>query len=464
MKVMPVSLAPVSIRIGQFSNFPCRLGSYEASLFSIFVHHPATKSWDDEVLQTNILPLYFSNKYLRRSKHSDSSSMRSNSGFQSSVHDKYRSNAQAYDKSLLQKLDARRGSDNTTPPRSFSKPILSSSANDTSPTQRSAFEQRHPVQLKPLSLPINTSRPILADSPLARWTETPATMSPRNPYSRFGMQGGHDFRSSTDTIESERSPLPFTRRSISGSVMSMADDASITNRSRETYDQRVSPDQDADFQMEETGLRRLHIDDFHGRADPGYSPGLTAGQKRRASSPPGDDGPSLHTVGSQSDLYRRRESASRMSPSPRYHSTSGSVSSTTSGPRSNSYASSLSIGGSSITSMGSYGRLSPGGISPVPTDGSDSPYVTSVSLDPSPRGALSRPTHSRTLSETRPIMTSRKLSDSMIHTQHSSGPKIQGVFICECCPKKPKKFDSQDELRYTTLSQLDFLEASDTII
>jgi len=94
--------------------------------------------------------------------------------------------------------------------------------------------------------------------------------------------------------------------------------------------------------------------------------------------------------------------------------------------------------------MNSYGRLSPGGLSPVPTDGSDSPYVTSLSLNPSPRGSLSRPNHTRTLSETRPIMTSRKLSDGLGHPKHT--PKMQGVFICECCPKKPKKFDSQEEL------------------
>lgn len=125
--------------------------------------------------------------------------------------------------------------------------------------------------------------------------------------------------------------------------MSVGDDScSITSRSRDGYDRRVSPDNDVDFQMEEAGLRRLHIEDYTGRNDP-YSPGATAGQKRRASSPPVDGGPSLHTVGSSSDLYRRRESVSRTSPSPRFHSLSGSISSTTSGPRSNSYASTLSI-------------------------------------------------------------------------------------------------------------------------
>jgi hypothetical protein len=97
--------------------------------------------------------------------------------------------------------------------------------------------------------------------------------------------------------------------------------------------------------------------------------------------------------------------------------------------------------------MNSYGRLSPGGISPVPTDGSDSPYVTSLSLNPSPRGSLSRTNHQRTLSESRPLMTSRKLSDSINNAKQSNVPRMQGGFICECCPKKPKKFDSQEELK-----------------
>lgn len=304
--------------------------------------------------------------------------------------------------------------------------------------------------MKPLSLPIITSRPGLVESPLSQWADTPlSSISPGRsyPYPRFGGQSQFDHRSPSDTAESDRSPAPYIRRSGSSSVMSIGDDASsVTSRSRDSYDQRVSPDHDVDFHMEEAGLRRLHLDDYSARSD-AYSPGSTAGQKRRASSPPGDEGPSLHTVGSASDLYRRRESASRTSPAPRFHSTSGSVSSTASAPRSGSYVSALSAGGSSITSLNSYGRLSPGGLSPGASDMSDSPYVTSLSLNPSPRGTLSRTNHSRTISETRPLMTSRKLSDSMSHGKHNGAPKMQGVFMCECCPKKPKKFDSQEELK-----------------
>ncbi len=292
------------------------------------------------------------------------------------------------------------------------------------------------MQLKPLSLPIITSRSGLVESPLSRCPLS-SGISPGNPYPRFGIQGQFDYRSPIDSADSDRSPLPYSRRSGSSSIMD--DASSVTSRSRESYDSRVSPEDNDDFQMEEAGLRRLYLED--------YSAGATAGQKRRASSPPGEDGPSLHTVGSASDLFRRRESGSRTSPAPRFHATSGSVSSTASGLRNNSYASTMSLAASSTTSMGSYGRLSPGGISPGGTDMSDSPYVTSLSLNSSPQGSVSRPPHQRTLSETRPLMSSRKLSDSINHSKPNSVPKMQGVFMCECCPKKPKKFDSQEELK-----------------
>jgi len=192
-------------------------------------------------------------------------------------------------------------------------------------------------------------------------------------------------------------------------------------------------------------MRRLHIEDYSSRPD-GYSPSATAGQKRRASSPPLDDGPSMSTVGSTSDLFRRREIGSRTSPG--FHMPTGSMSSTTSDRRSNSYSTTLSISGSSITSMASsgFGHLSPGGVSPIPTDGSESPYATSLSLNPSPRGSISRSNHNRTGSDTRPLMT-RKLSDHSGHSKSNSTPKMQGVLICECCPKKPKKFDSQEDLQ-----------------
>lgn len=394
---------------------------------------------------------HFTDWSLRRSKFGDSALGKTE--FSSSVHDQFRSNAADYDKSLLQKLDSRRKLDNKSPPHSFPRASFSSSAGDTSPTSRQiALEQRERNLLKPLSLPINPGKPGLSESPLTRWADngTPA-ISPRNP-GPFGPSGPFDFRSPTETVDPDKSPRPYIRRSGSGSVLGMGDDtSSISSHShRGSYDHNMFMDAEGgDFNMEETGFRRLRIDDRAYRPD-AYSPGATTGQKRRASSPPRDDSlPSLHMVSSASDLFRRRESASRASPTPRLRSNCGSISSTASGPRTNSYASSLSIAASSITTNSSYGRLSPGGISPGgispgATDTSlDSPYLTTGSIDPSP---VSRPNHQRTLSETRPLMSSRKLTDNISHAKSSSAGKLQGIFICECCPKKPKKFDTSDEL------------------
>ena len=366
------------------------------------------------------------------------------------MHDQYRSNnAHAYDKSLLQKLDSRRGSDNKTPPRGYHQSTFSSSATESSPTTRMALDHRHPTQLKPLSLPIITGRPNFAESPVARWTDSPlsAAISPNNPYPRFEGSRHHESKSSGDAMDYERSPLSYSRRSGSDSMISVADDASsVTSRSRESYDARVSPDNDVDFQMEETGLRRLHIEDYSSRTD-SYSPSATTGQKRRASSPPGDEGPKLHTAGSTGDLFRRRECAARASPAPPYHSTSGSISSTGSAPRNNSYASTMSLSTGSIANIGSYGRLSPGGLSPN-TDGSDSPYVTSISVTSSPGSSIARQLgHQRVPSDSRPLITARKVSEGISHSKNSGAPRMQGVFMCECCPKKPKKFESQEDLK-----------------
>lgn len=391
----------------------------------------------------------FTNSSFRRS--------RTSIGFQSSVHDTYQTSAQAYDKSLLQKLGSR--GDNFTPSRLFVNSPFSSSVNDASPTSRIAREHGHPT-LKPLSLPIHTHKPTLAESPINRWADSPLSsgISPGNPYPRLSNLNTFDFRSPTDMIDNERSPHPYNMRS--GSI---ADDASsIASQSRDSF-QMPSPEYEEGFHMEETGLRRLQIgEEYHGRSE-GYSPcSTTAGQKRRASSPPRDD--SLHllrTVGSASDLARRRESGSRSTPSPRFHSSSTSISSTTSLPR-NSFSSTLSVTASSATSMGSYSRLSPGGLSPAPMDiNTDMSYNGSMSLNPSPRGSISaRTTHHRALSESRPLTNARKMPEVLGHVKHNSAPSRQGGFICECCPKKPKKFDTQEDLKLVLLKIKKFTDTN----
>jgi len=363
-------------------------------------------------------------------------------GFQSSVHDKFRSsNAQTYDKSLLQKLNSRRGCNISTSPRSYGRLPFSTSLNDGSPSSGLAHKHAQPYQ-KPLSLPVMTSKMGPLESPLSRWADGGALSVA--PFSSFNG-GQYGYRSPSERDDMEHSPRPYSRQT----TCDFDDTASSVSHS---YQGSHYPDNDSDFPMEETGLQRLRIDDNMRRSE-GHSPSSAAGQKRRASSPPQDDGPPLlHTATSLSDLYRRRESASRASPAPsRHHSNHGSISSSASGPRSTSFNSVPSLAASSMSTVDSYGRLSPGGlspgaISPRTIDSGDSAFTTAFALCSAPRESIPRTTHS-VISETRPIVSAQKSIDTL-NQPKSTVLKVQSGFICDCCPKKPKKFDTEDALMY----------------
>jgi len=339
------------------------------------------------------------------------------------LHDQFqfRSNANAYDSSLLKKLDLRRTLENRSPPR---RAAMSSSAREPPrPVDR--------YSLPTLSLPTRIKQQPTLDSP-GRFTETPlSSMSPRS------TPLGH--RSSHGHADLERSPVPRTR-SINGPVL---DDG--VGSSYASYDTNGD---ETDFPMEETNrLREFHIDSALARS----ADFQAVGQKRRASSPPGEESV-LHSMPSSSDLLRRRDGVARGSPTPRLSVIpQGSVSSVSSAGRSNSYTSNLSLTASSVTSMNSFipgrpspGALSPGAMSPSESVSCSSPYATSISLTMSPKSSVARTPHHRTLSEHNRALTSpRKLTE----IPKAGGPKRQGFFICECCPKKPKKFDSAEELR-----------------
>ena len=200
-----------------------------------------------------------------------------------------------------------------------------------------------------------------------------------------------------------------------------------------------------DFAMEEGQMSNLNIHD--------RSPGSPkAGSKRRASSPPRDreERSSVSSASGHSEIYHRRsmqQLPNRSSPVSRFHPSHSSLSSTSSfGPRHGSLGSSLGIASvpSSATSYAS-GRVSPSAISPVadPDVRAGVPYTGNKSMNPSPNMAH----HQRTFSES--TQSTRKLStDSASHSRNGSLSQTQGIYICECCPKKPKKFDTEDELRY----------------
>lgn len=292
------------------------------------------------------------------------------------------------------------------------------------------------------------------ESPLSRWASGgSAPIAPRS-----GSQYG--YRSPSERDDIEQSPRPYSRQTTHD-----FDDASSTVSY--SYQGSHYTDNESDFPMEETGFQRLQIDDGMRRSD-GQPLSAAAGQKRRASSPPVDDGPPLlHTATSLSDLYRRREQASRASPAPRNHSNHGSISSSsTSGPRSASLNSVPSLAASSMSTVDSYGRLSPGGrspgaisplgystdshyypgaVSPRTMDGHDSPFSMSLAAPSAPL-EHSRLPH-RTIPDSRPIVSAHKTLDTL--NQPKSGIlKVQSGYVCDCCPKKPKKFDTEEALTY----------------
>jgi hypothetical protein len=361
----------------------------------------------------------------------------------------FRPRADAYDNSMLDKLNARRTLDNRSPSR-WSSPI-SSSARDSS------INRPTPMQLpKLLSLPDRTRhhQPLL-ESP-HRYTQTPlgsAISSHGNPF-RHGLPHAGDHRSplSAESIDYERSPFPRTSRTNSGSI---ADDG--TSSTQSLYEMR---EDDMEFPMEETSrLHMLNIDDAYRDKE------RERGQKRRASSPPEDN-----VLPLASDMFRRRDISglSRGSPTPRLAPIAqSSVSSISSASRSAASYTSMTAA-SSLTSMGSFDRKSPNGPSPVsPADTSsyDGSYSVPLSIGELSRRSSSSRTaaiqqQQRAESEFsvlsqggRGLASPRKLGESpKSHARRSIGVKMQGFYMCECCPKKPKKFETPDELRYVRSS------------
>ncbi|SZF03260.1 unnamed protein product [Blumeria hordei] len=353
------------------------------------------------------------------------------------VHDKFQTMSRAYDKEMLSKLDFTQSNDSRTPPIVRTKPIFCTSSHDLSPTSRVALE--HISHSKSSPGPNQPTRSQQLESSLSRW---PDNFS--HPSQRSRLSNPYEYTLRSDTMDSDTSPIPFLRHSGSG-VFSVEDMLGSNFRNGDSTDQRLTPERDDDI-PEETGIRRLKIDDHSTRPE-SHSPVNPLGKKRRASSPPEEDGLTLHSVGSASDLFRRRESAtSRGSICPRIHTHSDSISSNASDPRNNSIAPALSLVASS---MGSLGRRSPNGTPWGHFEGMESPRATSMSSNPSPRGSLSRLSFQQTSPDGRSRMTPpirSSIESTALQQPGTTTNNMQGIFMCECCPKKPKKFDTQEEL------------------
>lgn len=257
------------------------------------------------------------------------------------------------------------------------------------------------------------------------------------------------------------------RRRYRGTTPQREDSISLPSRSnRGSYDQGVFSDIEGEFSTDEPAPPRQFI---LREPTPPYPDSSILGIKRRASSPPrepmSDDRHTLHVTTSNGDLSQRRLSGHpftntltvnpNYAPSQRTLSAASSLSIRTSG----SYSSTLSIGGSSMTSLSPYDRPSPGGLSP--SSDLDTYHEKSI-LNPSSPIALVQPALTRlpgpaSLEPPATDATGKmSVPATIMNVPKPAAPKIGGLFICDCCPKKPKKFDNPEDLRYVS-SQMSIL-------
>jgi hypothetical protein len=362
--------------------------------------------------------------------------------------------AQAYDRSVLTKLNTSSASE---PSSSFARHRISPPRElrgfETSSFPRQQWTRagspRHFVSSGAVS-------PGSIDSPLDRWANTLGG----GDSSRLGASHEHlqapglspsltDFRNNGDNASLSSSHVTdndmdcHMRRSASSSLQPPG------------YD---SYNEDEDSQMEDppshvSQMNRLSLHDSR-------TPPLQhqrVGFKRRASSPPNEDrlvgnseptrkGLLLEGVGS--DLYNPRGRTPPLHHSIRASPSNHSKYYNPSLPRSGS-GSFTSASVSSGTTMWSN---SIGQFSPATTIQTDWSPVASYNSEPLrdglyrqlPPSSLSRPD---TVCGPLPGVSSFNRDKEL---KRNPPPKM-GMFICECCPKKPKKFDNPADLQYVCL-------------
>ncbi|KAL4809040.1 hypothetical protein BDV18DRAFT_93626 [Aspergillus unguis] len=268
----------------------------------------------------------------------------------------------------------------------------------------------------------------------------------------------------SSTMEYEHhSPYSRDGRRKGGTTPQYDDLSSLPSRSnRGSYDQSIVSDMEGEFSTDESMPPRL----FNVRAaTPPYLETSKSGTKRRASSPPrepiSNDKHGLHTTTSNGDLSQRRTTGhpfgNNLSVNSGYTHSYGSLSAASSvSMRTNaSYSSVAPSIGSNITSASTYDR-SPTGLSPK----SDlDAYHEKPMINPTSTAGLSAQLTAQTTYDTGSHESTapnppRKMSfGANLNVPKPPAAKIGGLYICDCCPKKPKKFDSLEELRSHALEK-----------
>jgi hypothetical protein len=350
--------------------------------------------------------------------------------------------SQAYDQRVLSKI----GKSNS-PPRH----------QRSGSTESTAYAHKLSLQIKDSKGPFPSTNELSAASfdPVSRWITSPvsAGVSPGAKPGWRDYNMGHrspsiDSAATSLVLDPELfvQPRPSGLTSSSGSLLGNDDAASFVSQSqRGSYDQGIFAESESDIGNDEGhAFRNLNLSDSQQQVGRRSS---KQGMKRRARSPPpdvsrDDKSPSR---GTPTELFQKLNAGSYThSPVSRYQPKHGSVSSTSSSVRHNSYASSiaLSIAGSSMTSISSFDRLSP-------LDPSQPTYITSALPVSSPATSIAP---SRNLPTQLPLdahspIRKMSLQNAANDSRLPPATRIGNYFMCDCCPKKPKKFDTEEELR-----------------
>ncbi|RKF61452.1 putative c2h2 finger domain-containing protein [Erysiphe neolycopersici] len=357
------------------------------------------------------------------------------------VHDKFQALSRPYDKEMLSKLDFKRNSNKKLSPSKHTRPFLHNNTPDTS----SGFRFRHDLHLplENLSLPGLSNKIIHSNNTLSHWKES--VEFPSTYEQNIGLG---DSRLPPEKKDFDRSFLPPLSSHLTNRIQVNFDGYNSCQRSRNSEVKQIYFESEQESQKERKPTQ-LSINDksCHIELHPSI---FAVGKRRRTSSPAGDENYQLYAVKSPNKFSRRRESvASRNSIDPCFHSHCGSISSINSDIKNDSYSSTISSTRSNRNSVGSFGRLSPGGISPKSIDVINPPLASSQSSAQRRQGSSFRPTLQHKSSYDNRVLGKiiHQPPESTIYSQQNKNrPDSTGVFICECCPKKPKKFDNKEDL------------------
>ncbi|OAL37731.1 hypothetical protein AYO20_02908 [Fonsecaea nubica] len=357
--------------------------------------------------------------------------------------------SQAYDQRLLSKI----GKSNS-PPRH----------QRSGSTESSSYGTKLSLQTKDSKVQLLSANelPSAVFDPVSRWITSPVSAGV-SPGSRAGWRDYNmDHRSpSMDSTSNslvldpelflQPRPTGLPVAGGSGATPGFDEVASIASRShRGSYDQGFFAETESDIGGEDgNAFRNLNLSDR-----PEQQVGRRSskqGMKRRAGSPPSDvarDDKSPSRGTASAELFQKvTTTASARSPVSKYYQQPkyGSVSSTASSVRQNSYASSvaLSVAGSSMTSISSFERQSP--LDPA----SQPAYITSAQPVSSPATSIapSRKQSTQSPLDTKPPFSKSSTQPVMSDSRLPPATRVGNYFICDCCPKKPKKFDTEAELR-----------------